>query len=141
MRQAVAAAIITLAISGCREQPPPFFRQSSEAQVAQARTLPTRQVYELYKQSFDLPPPPLYVLADTLGERGREAIDLWVADIASTGALSEEWEYSGLLMSVKEQTGETICQDPRALTKAANALALKRKATVRATTNQIRRYC
>jgi hypothetical protein len=141
MRLAVATVFMTLTFSGCREQPPAFFRQSSEAQIAQARTLSTRQVYELYKQSFDLPPPPLYVLADPLGERGRKGIDLWVADLSSTGALSEDWEFGGLLGSVKEQSGQTICQDPDALATAAKALALKRQATVRAMTNRLRTYC
>ncbi|HET9638259.1 MAG TPA: hypothetical protein VFP12_03550 [Allosphingosinicella sp.] len=76
---AVAASVATCSL--LRQPPDPFFEAPYERWPDNARKLPTEHVYALYKEQLEMPPPSEPTLAAPLGERGRAAIQLMIADL------------------------------------------------------------
>ncbi len=130
-----------LLLYACTQPKVSFYDQPYEQQMMQAQTMPTSELYELYKEAFDRPPPPLTHLSDELGKRGEEVLDLWLDDLVKHGALANEWEFADLLRALRQRSGVSICSYPAKLETAASTLAKSRGATKENMTRLLKQYC
>ena len=101
----------------------------------------TGKAYDLYKRSFEEPPPPLPHLQEVLGERGVPALRLWIDDLVSTGALDQNWEYGPLLSSLKEKSGRTLCEQPQLFGQATEKLSRINNTDPANIRRHLRSYC
>lgn len=125
----------------CAKPDDQFYDQPYEQQIRQAQRMSTPEVYELYKGAFDQPPPPLTHLSAVLGERGEEALDLWLEDLVARGEMSHEWQFGNLLRELKNKSNLSLCAAPSKLDAAASALAKMRKARKENMVQLLTTYC
>lgn len=142
-RTCLTTALALLTLVGCKEREDlSFFRQPAEAQRLQASGMGTKQVYHLYKLSFDMPPPPTYELLPVIGERGEEALLAWIDDLrTSEDPLNEVWEYGPLLREVQNRTSVTICHDQNIIREASALLARNASVSQKDSELSLRAYC
>jgi len=118
--------LLALSLSGCgNEEQDPFFSQPREEWSETAKTLPTKEVYRLYKVMLDRPPPPDTSLAAALGAKGRAAVIVWIEDVEKTGDVVNTWEFRPILNEVRQQTGYSICDDETIHARAVDALVMR----------------
>lgn len=142
VRSIFAIALALLTLIGCKEREDlSFFRQSAETQRLQASELETKQVYDLYKLSFEMPPPPTYELLPVIGERGEEALLAWIDDLRSSeDPLNEVWEYGPLLREIRNRTAVTICHD-ESIFRESSALLHNSSSSRKNSGLSLREYC
>lgn len=123
MKRTIGAVAAFLSVACDRRPQDPVLDLPPAQWAERSRDLPTSEVFALYKASTELPGRPGFPFAQVLGERGREAVALWVEDLEATGDLDIPAEFGPILSLVKARTGYALCTDRALYARASAALS------------------
>lgn len=109
-RPASAVALAASLLLSCGRPHDDFFDAEYSQWVDNARKLPTKRVYELYKIQVNMPPPSEPTLAQVLGERGREPLELMISDLMNNRREVLPG-YFALVSEVNDRSKIHVCSD------------------------------
>ena len=137
----VLAIAFTLAVLSCRKADDPFFDNPEDQWVALTESMTTAEVFSLYEKSMRRTHPANARLAEALGPRGEEVVDLWIEDMRDGGGLYEAYHYNPIIYSLYKYSGYLVCRDRNRILAARDIIAERMGDDIETASRQLRSSC